>query len=203
MSEGPWIRLLMVEDHLAVRQGLRLLLEQEGIQVCAEADSIETALQSFVRVSPDLVMVDLSLGDEDGLDLLRLLSRENPDLPLLVYSMFEDLTHVDRALRAGAGAYVTKREASRVLAHAIRECIAGRRFLSPRIAQKWAGAGPALSLQEQQVFELMGQGLTASAIAARLDLSPRTVESYYSRMQAKLGLSGMKELRQRAIAERG
>jgi len=110
---------------------------------------------------------------------------------------------VDRALRAGAGAYVTKREASRVLAHAIRECTAGRRFLSPRIAQKWAEAGPALSLQEQQVFELLGQGLTASAIAARLDLSPRTVESYYSRMQSKLGLSGMKELRQRAIAERG
>lgn len=196
------IRMLMVEDHPAVRQGLRLLLEQESIQVCAEADSIETAIQSTAHCDPDLVMVDLHLGDEDGLELVRRLALEKPGLPLLVYSMFEDFAHVERALRAGAGAYVTKREAPHVLAHAIRECTAGRFYLSPRIEQKRAEPADALSLQEQQVFDLLGQGLNTAAIAARMDLSPRTVESYYARIQTKLDLPGMKELRQQAIAKR-
>ena len=201
MTEPLRIRVLMVEDHPVVRQGLRLLLELEGIQVCAEVDSIKAAILSAERCSPDLVMVDLNLGDEDGLELLRQLTAEQPSLPLLVYSMFEDPAHVDRALRAGARAYVTKREGAHVLPLAIRECAAGRRYLSPRIAQQRAESNEFLSLQEQQVFELLGRGKTISAIAARLDLSPRTVESYFARIQAKLGLSSMKELRQRAIAK--
>jgi DNA-binding NarL/FixJ family response regulator len=191
----------MVEDHPVVRQGLRLLLEQEGIQVCGEADSIEGAIECVGRCQPDLVMVDLHLGEEDGLDLVQRLTAGKSGLPVLVYSMFEDSAHVDRALHAGASAYVTKREAADVLAWAILECAAGRRYLSPRIEQKRAESNEVLSLQEQQVFELLGEGHNTSAIAAHLDLSPRTVESYYGRIQAKLGLSGMKELRQRAIAK--
>jgi DNA-binding NarL/FixJ family response regulator len=199
MMDSAAIQVLMVEDHPAVRQGLRLLLEQEGIRICAEADSIEASLRCLTQVSPDLVMVDLHLGEEDGLDLVRLVTEQSPGLPLLVYSMFEDPTHVTQALQAGAKGYVTKREASAVLAHAIRECTAGRAYLSPRIGLNRAGSAATLSFQEQQVFHLLGEGHATSAIAAQLDLSPRTVESYYSRIQTKLGLSGMKALRQKAI----
>jgi DNA-binding NarL/FixJ family response regulator len=201
MTEPPRIRVLLVEDHPVVRQGQRLLLELEGIDVCGEADSIETALQNAAQSHPDLVVVDLSLGDEDGLDLVGQFAAKEPRPHLLVYSMFEDPVHVDRALQAGASAYVTKRDAAGVLPRAIRECVAGRCYLSPRVEQKRAEPSDGLSLQERQVFDLLGEGHATSAIAARLDLSPRTVESYYARIQAKLGLSGMKELRQQAIAK--
>lgn len=202
MTKSQMIQVLLVEDHPVVRQGLRLLLEQEGIQVCGEADNVEAARQCASQCQPDVVVVDLSLGDEDGVELLGHLQQEWPELPLLVYSMFGDSVHVDRALRAGARAFVSKREASDVLALAIRECVAGRRYLSPSIELEREGSTVTLSLQEIQIFNLMGEGLNTSTVAARLDLSPRTVESYYSRMQAKLQVRGMRELRQRAIARR-
>ena len=202
MTTSKLIRVLLVEDHPAVRQGLRLLLELEGIQVCGEADSIESGRQCAGQCQPDVAMVDLSLGDEDGLELVGHLVRERPGLPLLIYSMFGDSVHVGRALRVGAQAYVTKREASDVLAHAIRECMAGRRYLSPSIEVAPEDPIATLSLQELQIFDLMAEGLNTSSVAARLDLSPRTVETYYRRLQAKLEIHGMKKLRQRAIARR-
>ena len=202
------IRVLIVEDHPAVRQGLRLVLEQEGIQVCGEADTLETSVAAAARCQPDLVMLDLNLGEEDGLAVARRLSKAAPDLPLLVYTMYEDPVHVDGAFRAGVRGYVTKRETSEVLVHGMRECLAGRRFISPRVGQgapvpEFPSAGAeALSLQEQQVFDLLGEGLGRSPIAARMDLSPRTVDSYFARIQTKLGLASMRELRQLASRRR-
>ena len=202
------LRVLLVEDHPAVRQGLRLLLEDEGIQVCAEADHGAAAMLGAAREAPDLAVIDLALGDEDGLELLARFRRERPGLVLLVYSMFEDAEHVAQALAAGALGYVTKREAAEVLAQAIRECAAGRRFLSPRVASaRGQGRAPAgllgtLSVQERQVYQLLGQGFSTSAIAARMDLSPRTVESYFARIQGKLDLEGMHALRRHAYARR-
>jgi DNA-binding NarL/FixJ family response regulator len=211
-ADGPdrpvRLRVLLVEDHPAVRQGLRLMLEDEGIQVCAEADHGDEALLGAAREAPDLAVIDLALGDEDGLELLARFGRERPGLTLLVYSMFEDAEHVGQALAAGALGYVTKREAADVLAQAIRECTAGRRYLSPRVGSERAqGGAPAgllgtLSLQERQVYQLLGQGFSTSAIAARMDLSPRTVESYFARIQGKLELEGMHALRRHAYALR-
>jgi two-component system, NarL family, invasion response regulator UvrY len=199
------IRVYMVEDHPAVRQGIRLLLELDGIQICGETETIATALEEIPQQAPSLVMIDLSLGEESGLDLLRELLNREPDLPVIVYSMFEDAQHIRRALSAGAQAYVTKREASEVLVQAIRECLAGRTYTSPRAARSLAQdpnpevGAEALSLQEEQVFELLGQRFNTRSIAARLDLSPRTVETYYTRLLTKLHLRGMKELRNLAI----
>ncbi len=205
-DEGP-VRVYMVEDHPAVRQGIRLLLELDSIQICGEAEDIATALGEIPALAPSLVMIDLSLGEESGLDLLRELLQRSPELPALVYSMFEDSQHIRRALSAGAQAYVTKRETSEVLVGAIRECLAGHTYLSPRASRSLAqapdpeGSLEAISLQEQQVLELLGQRFSTRAIAARLDLSPRTVETYYGRMLAKLHLRGMKELRNLAVSE--
>ncbi len=215
MTDGGAVvgRVLLVEDHPAVCMGLRLLLEQNGLRVCGEARNGEQALQALsesraVLVMPDLVIIDLSLGEEDGLVLLRHLARQDPELPLLVYSMHEDAARVNRAFKAGARGYVTKRETGEVLVRAVRECLAGRTFKSPRAAQSLAevpgeGAAPEpLSLQEQKAYDLLGDGRSVGEIAEQLAVSRRTVETYFGRIQVKLGLVGMRELRRHAITGR-
>jgi len=208
MESGPEpIRVVLVEDHPVLRLGLRRILDHDGIQVCGEADSIATGIQAVATHRPDLALVDLALGQEDGAELVRQLAKGNPDLRILVYSGFQDATHVERSLQAGAMAYVTKGETYDLLALAIRECAAGRRYLSP-IAKRLLLDSPyvgelltTLSLKEQQVYKLLGQGVSTSEIAAQMDLSPRTVETYFARIQIKLGLSGMRELKQQVVAK--
>lgn len=201
------LRVLIVDDHPAVRQGLGVLLEPEGIIVCAEADGRAEALAACRQHRPDVVLVDLSLGDEDGATLLADL-RDLGLLPI-VYSMHEDGGHVKRAFAAGALGYVTKREVHRVLVQAIVEVAAGRRFVSPRAALGMADQAvddqtpnglSELSRQEQEVYRLSGTGETTKGIAAAMKISTRTVESYFDRILVKLNLAGMHELRRHAIS---
>jgi len=206
VSGSASIRALIVDDHPAVRQGLGLLLGPEGITVCAEAGGRAEALARIEECRPDLVLVDLSLGEEDGLVLIADLDEHA--VPTLVYSMYEDGRHVESAFAAGALGYVTKRELRQVLVQAIREVAAGRRFVSPKAAlaladhiaegQTEASHGE-LSNQERLVYRLLGEGESTSGIAAAMNISTRTVESYYSRILVKLGLDGMRELRRNAI----
>ena len=205
---GPAPRVFLVDDHPAVREGLRLLLAQSGIEVCGEAGDAAGALETVRGAAPDLVMVDLSLGEESGLTLLRALGGAAPGVPLLVYSMHEDPFHVQQAFAAGAAGYVTKREVASLLAHAVGEIRAGRRYTSPRAAQALAAAPPAagrpeaLSPRELEVYRLLGEGYSTHAIAEALGVSRRTVESFYARILEKLGVPGMEALRRRAAADR-
>jgi two-component system invasion response regulator UvrY len=173
----------------------------------AEAGNRAEALASAADRGIDAALVDLSLGADDGADVVRELRRL--EVPVLVYSMHEDAAHVRSAFEAGAGGYVTKREAYQVLVSAIGDVAAGRRFVSPRAAEALVdlvthpvAADPAddLSEQERQVYHLMGRGEGTVEIAAALRIGSRTVESYYARVQAKLGLDGMRALRRHAIA---
>lgn len=200
------VRVLVVDDHPAVRQGLALLLEPEGIMVCAEAENRTQAMERLKSHAPDMALVDLSLGEEDGLGLIADLSKHG--LPCLVYSMHEDGRHVENAFAAGAQGYVTKREVHRVLVEAIIEVVVGNRFASPRAAVALADQVAAshadrcledLSSQEKQVYQLLGQGDTTKTIASSMNISTRTVESYYTRILVKLGMEGMGELRRHAI----
>jgi len=200
------IRILLVDDHPAVREGLTLLLAPEGIAVCAAASTAAAALTHAETSCPDLALVDLSLGSEDGLVLVADLHARA--MPILVYSMHEDARHIEGAFTAGALGYVSKREMHRVLVDAIRKVAAGRRFVSPNAAVALAEHivdSPAhnidreLSDQERQVYQLIGQGEGTHAIADVMCISARTVESYYARIQEKLGLTGMRELRRHAI----
>ena len=140
------------------------------------------------------------------MDLLRYFADRHCGFPILVYSMFEDAAHVLRALNAGAKGYITKGEANETLAAAVRACVSGQRFLSPKIERIWRESArvregmAALSFQERQVFELLGQGFSTAAIATLVGLSPRTVECYFARVQRKLGVRGMQELRRQAVA---
>jgi DNA-binding NarL/FixJ family response regulator len=205
-SDAPRLRVLVVDDHPAVRQGLALLLAPEGIEVCAEAGGRADALARLKKRHPDLAIVDLSLDGEDGTGLIGELHQH--EVPVLVYSMHNDARHVGGAIAAGALGYVTKRELHDVLVQAIREVAAGRRFVSPVAAtalaesmtESSAAGVEKLSPHEHQVYELLGQGADTYDIAAALGITNRTVESYHSRILVKLNLGSMHELRRHAIA---
>lgn len=199
---GPSVRVVIVDDHPAVRQGLALLLKPNGISVCAEASGRTEALACVDHHRPDVVLVDLSLGNEDGAALLEDLRDRN--CRALAYSMHEDGRRVAGAFAAGAWGYVTKREVHGVLVQAITEVAQGGRFVSPRAALALASHAAAepteaafrqLSEQERQVYRQLEKGKTTREIAGAMAISIRTVESYCERICVKLGLKGMRELR--------
>lgn len=206
LTSSPTIRVLLVDDHPAVREGLALLLAPDRIEVCAEAAGRADALARVEDSRPDVAIVDLSLDGEDGLTLISDLRARG--VPVLVYSMHYDARRVENAITAGALGYVTKRALHGVLVQGIREVAAGRRFLSPRAAAALAesltdtparDAVEKLSPHERQVYQLLGQGQDTSEIASALAVSAHTVESYYERIKVKLGLNAMHELRRHAI----
>lgn len=198
-------RILLVEDHPLVRDGLRMLLEQAGMEICGEAENRAEALATLAATGPDLLMVDLSLGGESGLDLIRQL----PDgaAPVLVYSMHEDWLHVRLAFQAGARGYVTKREIADILMEAIQTVLDGQIYTSPRAARAISETAPIVRLegleefsgQEKEIMYLLGQGLGVGEVAQAMEISRKTAESYCGRMQVKLNLQGMKELRHLAL----
>jgi DNA-binding NarL/FixJ family response regulator len=207
-SNGPR-RILIVDDHPAMRQGLALLLSRRGFHVAGEAERKQEALELAISERPDLAVVDLSLKSESGIDLITEL--RDIGVPSLVYSMHEEPHYIKRAFAAGARGYATKGEVSRVLAEAIDKVIAGERYVSPQAAQAFAdktlfspgnGQIKQLSPQEEAVLHMLGKGEDTARIAAKLNVNVRTVHSYYNRINVKLGLSGMKELRRLAIGTR-
>lgn len=196
------IRVFLADDHPAVRQGLSLLMAQENIVVCAEAETREEALAGIDSAGADIAVVDLSLGEESGLDLINELTGRN--IPVLIYSMHENPEIIEQCFKRGASGYVSKRDEAFALPRAIRDVHAGKRHLSPRVAQCVASRAlqPAvlpLSAREMQIMTMLGQGDSNKDIASELGLSVRTVESYFARIIEKIGVEGMKELRKHAI----
>lgn len=192
-----------------VRQGLMMVLKQAGFSICGEAGGIEEALADPELSFAHLVVVDLSLDKGSGLELITKLQQRQ--LPSLVYSMHEDSHVVRNAFAAGALGYVTKREVASCLVEAVRSVLAGKRYVSPRAAiglLEHDSVDPGedrvreLSDRQRSIYALLGEGLSAGEIADRLHVSPRTVESYAARMIEKLSVTGMKELRRKAIADR-
>jgi DNA-binding NarL/FixJ family response regulator len=202
-------RIFLVDDHPAVRHGLTRLLGDDQYEVCGEKGSLAKTLEAIVDSKADLAIVDLSLGDESGFDLIAELSVHK--IPVLVYSMHEDASSIDQSLRAGASGYVSKREESDVLCLAVQKLLNGQRYLAPYAAKALADRGESLgdngdtaklSEREQQIMAQFGLGCGPSDVAEALSISVRTVEGYCSRIIDKLGLSNMKELRQHAIRKR-
>lgn len=202
------LNVFVVDDHPVMRQGIGVLLEQAGMKVAGSAANVADTLAGIAETHPDVVLVDLGLGKDDGRVLLRQLARSGGPRRL-VYSMSEDASSVEGALGAGADGYVTKGEVWDALITALQAVASGRRYLSPRASRALEDAvaqGPApaleLSAREREVFRLLGEGFAMKEIGARLEVSPRTVESYCSRLQEKLRLPGMRELRRHALGAR-
>lgn len=207
------IRILIVDDHPLVRLGVqRLLSEIPDMAVCGEADSAEAALAALPSCNPDLVVVDLSLKTMSGLELIRELRKTNAGMPIVVLSMHDEALFAKRALAAGARGYVMKSEAVIRLTHAIREVLAGRIYVSPRVsqqvlerlnrsplvpAQHWL---ETLTDRELEVFELIGLGFSTAEMAVRLHVSVKTIETHRSNIKAKLNVEDANALIRLAVS---
>ena len=200
-SDKP--RIFLVDDHPLVRAALAQLLAGAGFDPVGQAGGIPEALSHPALGTSGLAVVDLALGDESGIELIKKLHARG--LAVLVYSMHEGSNIIRRALDAGAGGYVTKREAAESLIDAIRAVLAGSRYLSPRVEAALRDPTPldALSGQQLQIYRLLGQGVSNEEIAGTLGISVRTLESYCARILDKLGMQGIKELRRKAIRDAG
>lgn len=199
-------RIFLIDDHQTMRMGLSLLLGKKGMQICGEAENRNQTFEQIADSRPDLALVDISLGDENGIELIIELNALG--IRTIAYSMHDDALHIDSAFVAGANGYVTKREMAETLLDAIESVISNKRYISPIAAQSLANECISaktrihvenLSEREREIFRKTGEGETAPVIAATLGIAPSTVGSYYSRIIEKLGLNGIKEMRRQAI----
>jgi DNA-binding NarL/FixJ family response regulator len=208
-SHGPATKVLIVDDHPIIREGLTHLLLQEDLDVCCAAASAEEALAAMV-CGPDMAIVDLSLQSDSGLDLIKTLRQHHPNLAILVLSMHDETLFAERALRAGANGYLMKLEATEHIMSAIREVLAGNIYLSVEMHAKLAralavprnipaGSVASLSEREFEVLHLIGLGFSTREIAMKLNRSVKTIEAHQANIKEKLGISSGKELMRFAI----
>lgn len=207
--------VFIVDDHPLMRDGISQLIEQQpDLQVGGSASSAPEALNALAAAAPDLLLADISLAGMSGIDLIKIVRKRQPRLPVLVLSMHSEDLYAERAIRAGARGYVMKHASAATLLAAVRRVLEGKVYLSPAMTEKLlakasGGEPPAmespvggLSDRELEVFKLVGSGLRPQRIAEELGLSIKTVETYYSRLKLKLGARDAAELLQLAIAWR-
>ncbi|CAM2953593.1 response regulator transcription factor [Prescottella defluvii] len=188
------ISVLLVDDHLVVRAGLKALLDsQPDVEVIGEADTGEDAVAMAADRSPDVVMMDLALGAGiDGVEAIRRIRTARPDQPVLVFTTYDTDADVVRALDAGAIGYLLKDSAPRDIFGAIRDAVAGRSVLSPpvasRVLDRMRRPDQALTAREAELLTLLAEGLTNKELGKRLFISEATVKTHLAHIYAKLGV---------------
>ncbi len=202
------IRVALVDDHAVVREGYRRLLESKGdISIVGEAGAADEGYALCLREKPDVLLLDLSLGQSSGLNLLDRVQRRLPETRVLVFSMHLDAMHAVQALRSGALGYVTKSSPASVLAEAVYQVAQGKRALSPDIAgevthlllTESSADRNELTPREFDVLRLLMQGLEVDQIAEALHISPKTVRNTHYQLKARLGAKSDIELTKMAI----
>lgn len=205
-------QVVIVDDHPMFREHLSALINRDlNMSVCGEADNVKDAFTLIQRLKPDIAIVDITLRGSSGLELLKDLKAQGIDIPVLVLSMHDEELYAERALRAGARGYITKREASAEVVVALRRVLAGdihvskqmATLLIERIASRNTRATAQSSVnlladRELEVFQMLGRGKSTREIAAELHLGETTVDTYRARIKEKLGLRGSTELYLRA-----
>jgi DNA-binding NarL/FixJ family response regulator len=200
-------RVFVVDDHPLVREGLANLINaRDDVIVCGEAEDSAQAIAGMTKTRPDVALIDISLQNESGLELVKDLAIQFPKVALIVLSMHDETLYAERALRAGARGYVMKREASKNVLTSIRRVLEGGVFVSEKVANRIAMKAAArrkaaekspverLSDRELEIFRLLGQGRTPSQIACDLNLSLKTVQAYCARAKEKFGVTSLTEL---------
>jgi two-component system, NarL family, invasion response regulator UvrY len=199
------IRIAIADDHAIVRRGLKQIIsEMNDLRVTGEAASADELLTLIRSARFDVVVLDLTLGQRSGIDVLKQVKSEFPSLPILILSMHSEELFAVRALRAGASGYIQKEEAPDELVTAIRRIAAGRTYVSAAMSERLAeelsrGTAPSLpherlSDRELEVFRLLGQGNSVSEIAAALNLSVKTVSTHRTRIMEKTGFRNNAEI---------
>jgi DNA-binding NarL/FixJ family response regulator len=205
-------RVLIIDSHPIVREGLRSLIENEDdLLVCAEADTLRDARNAIKESSPDVIIADISLKQGDGIDLVRDVRAHYPSLPLLVLSIYDETIYAERLLSVGANGYLTKQATGAEILLSLRRVIDGGIYVSEAVGNnmirrvsaggKHAPADPVdrLSTRELQVLHLTGKGMSTRETANSLNLSVKTIESHRQRIKNKLNLRNGTQLLQYAI----
>jgi len=205
-------RIVLVDDHPSVREGLADSINREtDLSVCGQADDHKGALRVIEATGPRLVVVDLTLRDSSGLELIKAIQARWPDLFVLVVSMHDETLYAERVLRAGARGYITKQEATHKVIQAIRHVLAGGVYLNEKSSstilarlktnpeQETDSVTGLLAERELEVFEMMGRGLSTREIAQQLHIDAKTVDTYRSRIKQKLNLDSSSALLKLAI----
>jgi two-component system response regulator NreC len=204
----PKYRVLLGDDHMLVRHGLRKILEERGAcEVVAEVGDGREAIRLAVELAPDVAILDIGMPLLNGIDATQQIVKLVPDTRVLVLSMHSDEAYVTRALHAGASGYVLKDSAGKTLIKAVAAVASGRAFFSPAIAQlmlddyvKRVSGGElpdrydTLSAREREIFQLIAEARTNKEVAQILEISPATVETHRSRILQKLDIHGTAEL---------
>ncbi len=208
------VRILLVDDHPIVRHGLVALLRSEpDLEVCGEAGSFEEGEQMIAALSPDLIILDITLKDRNGLHLITVAKKHNPRIRILVLSMHDERDYAESAIRAGAHGYIMKEQADAELVNGLRAVMRGEVFVSEEVSARLAAAGSAgggddsrprhgiesLTPREMEIFEMIGHGLTTRTIADKLKLSSRTVEVHRAHIKEKLECETAAELVRMAV----
>lgn len=211
-AASPRKKILIVDDHPIVRQGIRSLFSQEpDLEIYAEAETAAEAMQAVRKQEIDAAIIDITLRGTDGLELTKALHAEFPGLPLLIMSMHDESLYAERALRSGANGYIMKQEVADNVVSALRSVMNGRIYVSDGIREtllvRLAGQPndttqsplERLSDRELEVFRMIGQGLSTRDIAAQLHLSVKTIETYRAHIKDKLHIANAIELVRQAV----
>jgi len=199
-----------VDDHPLVREGLAARISaQPDMEICGEADDLESAIGMIESTRPSLVIVDIALRDGHGIDLIKRIVAAGINTRMLVVSAYDESLFAERALRAGALGYINKQELQGKVVEALRTVLRGERYLSSEMTQRLiaqaigskaaAGGTEALTDRELQIFQLVGRGKSTREIANELNVSVHTIDSHREHIRAKLDLRTGTELIQRAV----
>lgn len=208
------IKVLLADDHQVIREGLKMLLNaSEGVEVVGEAESGRKVIDMLQKVSPDVIVMDVSMPELNGIDATARIRKEYPDVKILALSMHTDRRFIEGMLKAGASGYLVKDCAATELLSAIELVTTGEIYLSPKIAGKIVkrflkqssaqdeGAASSLSTREREILQLIAEGNDAKQIAFELCLSPKTVEAHRRNIMEKLNIHNVAQLTKFAIKE--
>ena len=209
MTEKAIIRVFIADDHAIVREGLKqILAESPDIIVAGEAENGLDAIKLFRKSKCSVMLLDISMPDRSGIDVLKQVKKENPEIAVLMLSMHREDQYAIRSLKAGAAGYLTKQSAPRELVTAIRQVATGQKYVSAALAQELAATigddhdtplHDTLSDREYQTMTMIASGKTVSTIAQELSLSVKTVSEYRARLLVKMKLKNSAELTHYAI----
>lgn len=204
-------RIMIVDDHPMMRDGLTMRISsQADMEVCGEAATEDDAVELVKQISPDLVVVDISLQGGNGIELIKRIKALNPTVKMLVVSAFQESLYAERAMRAGALGYLNKQESNEKLIHAIRTVMKGERYASVELTQRLVAQAlgkrnetqspiEQLTDRELEIFRLIGTGVSTGAIAEQLFLSTHTIDTHRENIKRKLGAKSGAELNRLAI----
>lgn len=197
-------KIAIVDDHAIVRQGLKLLIDtHEDLELVAESDGNENIIEFCRKNSPNLLMLDITLANTNGIEMVKQLRKEIPKLPILIFSMHDENLYAVHAIKAGAAGYLNKNQPFDKYIEAIQTVLSGKKYLSATMVQLLAdrihsgdeeSAQDKLSFREFQTLKMLASGLTVSDIAEQLFLSVKTISMYRSRILQKLKLKNNSEL---------